>query len=133
MFSVVPLHIGIMVAALLCSNHVTYRFGKGMMPKAYRLSLNSMAVIMDSYAQQLAEQYGTDLASDVLARSRVNFPVNFAGTSQTNLVDTMPVCFIAHLTLFLHCDESTHRQCLIIIATRIPVPMSMAARPLGQG
>jgi hypothetical protein len=50
-FSLVPLHIGIMVGALLCANHVTYRFGKGMMPKAYRLSLNSMAVIMDNYAK----------------------------------------------------------------------------------
>ncbi|KAF8581691.1 hypothetical protein K439DRAFT_1353233 [Ramaria rubella] len=89
-FGLVPFHIGIMVTALLCSNHVTYRFGKGMMPKAYRLSLNSMAVIMDNYANQLAEQYGSDVASEVLARSRAGFPVGFAGTSQTNL-DTMPV------------------------------------------
>lgn len=50
-FSIVPAHIAVMVAGLLCSNHVTYRFGKGMMPKAYRLSLNSMAVIMDNYAR----------------------------------------------------------------------------------
>jgi hypothetical protein len=50
-FAIVPLHIFIMVTALLCSNHVTYRFGKGMMPKAYRLSMNSMAVIMEQYAQ----------------------------------------------------------------------------------
>ena len=50
-FALVPLHIAIMVVGLLCSNHVTYRFGKGMMPKAYRLSLNSMAVIMDNYAK----------------------------------------------------------------------------------
>lgn len=50
-FALVPLHIGVIVAALLCSNHVTYRFGKGMTPKAYRLSMNSMAVIMDSYAK----------------------------------------------------------------------------------
>jgi hypothetical protein len=49
-FSIVPLHIGVMVVGLLCSNHVTYRFGKGMMPKAYRLSPKSMAVIMDNYA-----------------------------------------------------------------------------------
>ena len=53
-FALVPLHIGIMVAGLLCSNHVTYRFGKGMMPKAYRLSLNSMAVIMDNYAKYVS-------------------------------------------------------------------------------
>jgi hypothetical protein len=50
-FAIVPFHILIMVAGLLCSNHVTYRFGKGMMPKAYRLSLNSMAIIMDNYAK----------------------------------------------------------------------------------
>ncbi|KAL4070266.1 hypothetical protein J3A83DRAFT_4523661, partial [Scleroderma citrinum] len=71
-FSLVPLQLFIMIAGLLCSNHVTYRFGKGMMPKAYRLNLNSMAIIMDNYANQLAEQYGWDVASDVLARSRSN-------------------------------------------------------------
>jgi len=78
-FSLVPLHIGIMVSGLLCSNHVTYRFGKGMMPKAYRLSMNSMAVIMEGYAQQLAEQYGNDVASEILSRSRSN--LNLAGGS----------------------------------------------------
>lgn len=71
-FAVVPIQIFVMIAGLLCSNHVTYRFGKGMMPKAYRLSMNSMAVIMDNYANQLAEQYGPDVASEVLARSRSN-------------------------------------------------------------
>jgi len=50
-FSLVPLHLAVILAGLLCSNHVTYRFGKGMMPKAYRLSMNSMAVIMDNYAK----------------------------------------------------------------------------------
>ncbi|KAG5650505.1 hypothetical protein H0H81_012005 [Sphagnurus paluster] len=71
-FSLVPLHILVMLAGLLCSNHVTYRFGKGMMPKAYRLSLSSMAVIMDNYANQLAEQYGEEVASEILAKSRSN-------------------------------------------------------------
>jgi hypothetical protein len=50
-FSLVPAQILIMVAGLLCSNHITYRFGKGMMPEAYRLNMNSMAAIMDSYAE----------------------------------------------------------------------------------
>ncbi|KAI5118506.1 hypothetical protein M0805_004006 [Coniferiporia weirii] len=67
-FGIVPVQILAIIAALLCSNHVTFRFGKGMMPKAYRLSMNSMAVIMDNYANQLAEQYGSDVAS----RSRSN-------------------------------------------------------------
>jgi Tetraspanin family len=50
-FLIVPVHIGIILSGLLCSNHVTYRFGKGMMPKAYRLNMDSMAVIMDNYAR----------------------------------------------------------------------------------
>jgi hypothetical protein len=50
-FSILALHIFIIISALLCSNHVTYRFGKGMMPKAYRLNMGSMAVVMDNYAQ----------------------------------------------------------------------------------
>ncbi|KAF7296186.1 hypothetical protein HMN09_01087200 [Mycena chlorophos] len=66
-FGLVPVHIGVIVAGLLCSNHVTYRFGKGMMPKAYRLSKESMAVIMDRYAAQLSEQYGSDAAAHLLA------------------------------------------------------------------
>jgi len=41
-----------------------------MMPKAYRLNLDSMAVIMDNFASQLAEQYGDDVASEVLTRAR---------------------------------------------------------------
>lgn len=50
-FGLVPFHIGCILAALLCSNHVTYRFGKGMMPKAYRLNPEAMAIIMESFAR----------------------------------------------------------------------------------
>lgn len=50
-FAIVPVHIGIILAALLCSNHITYRFGKGLTPKRYRLDLGSMAVIMDEYVK----------------------------------------------------------------------------------
>lgn len=50
-FGLVPFQIGAILVALLCSNHVTYRFGKGMVPKAYRLSPSAMAVIMDNYAK----------------------------------------------------------------------------------
>ncbi|KAF9648194.1 hypothetical protein BDM02DRAFT_3115856 [Thelephora ganbajun] len=71
-FALVPLHLFVMTSALLCSNHVTYRFGKGMTPKAYRLDLSSMAVIMDSYADQLVERYGNDVASEIIAKSRSN-------------------------------------------------------------
>ncbi|EPQ59959.1 tetraspanin Tsp2 family [Gloeophyllum trabeum ATCC 11539] len=75
-FALVPLHIAVMVIGLLCSNHVTYRFGKGMMPKAYRLNLDTMAVIMDQYANQLAEQYGPDVASEIISRSRSNLQLD---------------------------------------------------------
>ncbi|KAH7906176.1 hypothetical protein BJ138DRAFT_1094449 [Hygrophoropsis aurantiaca] len=61
-FSLVPLQIGVMVTALLCADHVTWRFGKGMMPAAYRLTSGSVAVIMGGYASRLADQYGADSA-----------------------------------------------------------------------
>ncbi|KAJ7929105.1 hypothetical protein B0H13DRAFT_1965622, partial [Mycena leptocephala] len=83
-FGLVPLHIAIMVSGLLCSNHVTYRFGKGMTPKAYRLSMNSMAVIMDNYANQLAEQYGPEVATEILARSRSNLNLSDAYSAGAN-------------------------------------------------
>jgi hypothetical protein len=79
-FLIAPLHIAIIVTALLCSNHVTYRFGKGMMPKAYRLNMGSMAVLMDNYAQQLAEQYGDEVASEALTRSRSNLHLDGGGS-----------------------------------------------------
>ncbi|KIJ59258.1 hypothetical protein HYDPIDRAFT_101011 [Hydnomerulius pinastri MD-312] len=37
-FALVPLHLYIMIAALLCANHVDKRFGKGIMPRNYWLS-----------------------------------------------------------------------------------------------
>lgn len=90
-FSLVPLHLFCTVAALLCSNHVTYRFGKGMMPKAYRLSLGSMAVIMDNYANQLAEQYGGAFASEVLNRSRSRLPLDASMPSMPYASSDRPV------------------------------------------
>ncbi|ESK84669.1 tetraspanin tsp2 family [Moniliophthora roreri MCA 2997] len=37
-FFIVPMHLVNLVVALLCSNHVTKTFGKGMTPKMYRLT-----------------------------------------------------------------------------------------------
>ena len=50
-FGLVPVQLVIMVAGLLCSNHITYRFGKGMMPEAYQLDINTVASIMDYYVK----------------------------------------------------------------------------------
>ncbi|KAJ3747563.1 hypothetical protein DFH05DRAFT_821584 [Lentinula detonsa] len=68
-FGLVPLQLGVIIAGLLCSNHVTYRFGKGMMPKRYQLNSNAMKVIVDNYTNEIAEQYGRDVASDVIVKS----------------------------------------------------------------
>ncbi|KAJ7767346.1 hypothetical protein B0H16DRAFT_1686895 [Mycena metata] len=62
----------IMAAGLPFSNNVTYRFGKGIMPKAYRLSREAMAVIMEQYASQLADQYGADAAAHMIANNSGN-------------------------------------------------------------
>ena len=96
-FSLVPVQILVMVAGLLCSNHVTYRFGKGMMPEAYRLNMNTMAVIMDNYAKyvvfilffcsfpfsnhtcsKLAEHYGSDIAGSILRKASKSLTGNTA-------------------------------------------------------
>ncbi|WVQ98074.1 hypothetical protein IAU59_005196 [Kwoniella sp. CBS 9459] len=74
-FGLVPAHVIIMVIALLCSNHITYRFGKGLTPKRYRLDLGSMAVIMDEYAGQIAAQYGPTVAAEALNRSSIHVPL----------------------------------------------------------
>ncbi|KAI0693864.1 hypothetical protein C8T65DRAFT_585451 [Cerioporus squamosus] len=41
-FSLVPLHIVNLFVALLCANHVTRTFGKGIMPKRYRLNADDV-------------------------------------------------------------------------------------------
>ena len=91
-FSLVLLHVVIMVIGLLCSNHVTDRFGKGMIPKAYQLSMASTAVIMGQVCEvrtlggsflfysagclvlvansELAERYGAGFAMDIITRSQ---------------------------------------------------------------
>ncbi|KAG8988832.1 hypothetical protein FRB94_000377 [Tulasnella sp. JGI-2019a] len=86
-FALVPLQLACIYAALLCSNHITYRFGKGMMPKAYRLNQESMAIILDNYANQLAEQYGDDVAQDVLSRSRSNLALDTLSYSSHSNAD----------------------------------------------
>ncbi|TFK48778.1 hypothetical protein OE88DRAFT_1713886 [Heliocybe sulcata] len=43
-FSLVPLHIFNIFVALLCANHVTKRFGKGITPKGYRLTRADLKV-----------------------------------------------------------------------------------------
>jgi len=69
-FILVPLHIAVMVAGLLCSGHITYRFGKGMMPEAYRLNMSTMAVIMDNYAKHLTEEYGQEAADQIVNKAQ---------------------------------------------------------------
>ncbi|KAF8148293.1 tetraspanin Tsp2 family [Crassisporium funariophilum] len=90
-FLIVPVQLGIMIAGLLCSDHITYRFGKGMMPDAYRLNVKTMAVIMDDYANQLAEQYGADVASEVLKRSQTNLQLSGMHTPSNDTTQHVPL------------------------------------------
>ena len=55
-FAAVPLHLVNVVVALLCANHVTKRFGKGIMPRRYRLRV--MDVRRD--AQKLLAHFARD-------------------------------------------------------------------------
>jgi hypothetical protein len=47
-FSLVPLHILVICLSLLCSNHVTETFGKGILPKGYRLGLGDVQLEAES-------------------------------------------------------------------------------------
>jgi hypothetical protein len=94
-FILVPVQIAVMVSGLLCSNHITYRFGKGMMPEAYRLNLSTMAVIMENYANQLSEQYGSDFAQDILKRSRSDLQVSSMSSVRGGAAQHPPTSFHA--------------------------------------
>jgi hypothetical protein len=41
-FSLVPLHLANIFVGLLCANHVTHRFGKGITPAPYRLTAHDI-------------------------------------------------------------------------------------------
>jgi hypothetical protein len=91
-FSLVGPHILIILAGLLCSNHVTYRFGKGLTPERYRLDLDSMAVIMNDYATQIAAQYGPDVAAAAMSRSSLyvdSRPGSATGSRRGSFADSL--------------------------------------------
>jgi hypothetical protein len=54
-FSLVPLHIANIFVGLLCTNHITHRFGKGITPPRYRLMAD------DILAAGLVDQKKADL------------------------------------------------------------------------
>lgn len=44
-FGLVPAHLALIFASLLCSNNITYRFAKGITPAAYRLNASTAEVL----------------------------------------------------------------------------------------
>lgn len=54
-FALLPLHLVNIVVALLCANHVTRRFGKGLMPKRYRLRAEDVRANAHSLLVHFAE------------------------------------------------------------------------------
>ncbi|KAK0544552.1 hypothetical protein OC846_005301 [Tilletia horrida] len=55
-FGIVGPHLLIITVALLCSNHVTYRFGKGLTPEEYRLDEVTTELIKDQLLKTQREQ-----------------------------------------------------------------------------
>ncbi|KAG8904207.1 hypothetical protein FRB99_002110 [Tulasnella sp. 403] len=53
-FGTVPVHIGNIVVSLLCSNHVNRTFGKGLTPRAYRLSLADVKANAEKIMKQIS-------------------------------------------------------------------------------
>ncbi|KAL1750854.1 hypothetical protein FB107DRAFT_251852 [Schizophyllum commune] len=51
----------VLATAVLCANHVTYRFGKGMMPERYRLDDRKLAVIVQEGPNLRRDLSGSDL------------------------------------------------------------------------
>ncbi|KAI0629785.1 hypothetical protein C8Q77DRAFT_1220000 [Trametes polyzona] len=54
-FSLVPVHILNIVVSLLCANHVTRTFGKGITPKRYRLSGDDVRADAETLMKALSE------------------------------------------------------------------------------
>jgi hypothetical protein len=50
-FSLVPLHLANILVGLLCANHVTERFGKGITPARYRLTAHDILLSAGSAAE----------------------------------------------------------------------------------
>ncbi|RUP51137.1 hypothetical protein BC936DRAFT_149746 [Jimgerdemannia flammicorona] len=44
-FLLLPVHIFVIFVALLCSNHVNRKFGKGLPPKIYRIDYNAVGIV----------------------------------------------------------------------------------------
>ena len=54
-FSFLPLHLVNIFASLLCANHVTNTFGKGLMPKQYRLRVEDVRANAHSLLAHFAD------------------------------------------------------------------------------
>ena len=61
-FSLVPLHLANILVGLLCANHVTRRFGKGITPARYRLTAHDVL------------SAGSDIKNGIIKRTRLPAP-----------------------------------------------------------
>lgn len=69
-FALVGPHLCLIVLGILCSNHVTYRFGKGITPPPYQLDSTTTRTIQSDFLMQLSSLYGPDLVRQVLECQR---------------------------------------------------------------
>lgn len=69
-FAAVPLHLANVIVALLCANHVTKRFGKGIMPRRYRLRATDVKRDAQKLLQHFASEGGvTRMPSESIAKT----------------------------------------------------------------
>lgn len=103
-FSLVGPHLVLIVVALLASNHITYRFGKGLTPPAYRLNSTTVARIQDDFLTKLTDMYGSDIVPAVLAtqarlqHDRRSLPSHDDAASSVHLLPTSASNSAAHPT-----------------------------------
>jgi hypothetical protein len=71
-FSLVPLHLGNIFVGLLCANHVTHRFGKGITPARYRLTAHD---ILLSAGSSSSSAVAVDKPKQGVIMKQTNLPV----------------------------------------------------------
>jgi hypothetical protein len=83
-FSLVPLHLLNVLAALLCANHVTERFGRRVTPKEYRLTDVDVQAVAEMITRRMG--LGVSPSEDQLSTRGVTEPEERDGQDSVPLL-----------------------------------------------
>jgi hypothetical protein len=72
-FSLVPLHLVNIFVGLLCANHVTHRFGKGITPARYRLTAHD--ILLSAGSSRSTAAVAVDKQGVIMKQLETNLPV----------------------------------------------------------